>query len=161
MSFLRHRRSFRPMWQEQTGSRLGSYSRLSSARMSRCRLFLGGAVSTGARFASSAAVRMLYSGPAGRAICSERQTVSYSVVSAEGSTPRRFVNSRRRALQKGLHTKHGPESYWPRREVGRRLIIVLQTRRLHSLRQAGLRHIAGTQSCLHHPANIKILPTLH
>jgi hypothetical protein len=34
--------------------------------------------------ASSAAVRMLYSGPAGRAICSERRTVSYSVVSAKG-----------------------------------------------------------------------------
>ncbi len=50
MSFLRHRRSFRPMWKEQTGSRIGSYSRLSSARMSRCRLFLGGSVSTGARF---------------------------------------------------------------------------------------------------------------
>jgi hypothetical protein len=50
MSFLTHRRSFRPMWQEQTGSRLGSYSRISSARMSRCRLFLGGSVSTGARF---------------------------------------------------------------------------------------------------------------
>jgi hypothetical protein len=30
---------------------------------------------------------MLYSGPAGREFCSERRTVSYSVVSAEGSTP--------------------------------------------------------------------------
>src|SRR5207253_11368301 len=37
--------------------------------------------------ASSAALRMLYSGPAGRAICSDRRTVSYSVVSADGSTP--------------------------------------------------------------------------
>ena len=50
MSFLRHQRSFRPMWQEQTGSRLGAHSRLSSARMSRSRLFLSGSVSTGARF---------------------------------------------------------------------------------------------------------------
>lgn len=50
MSFLRHRRSFRPIWQEQTGSRLGAHSRLSSARMSRNRLFLGGSVSTGAHF---------------------------------------------------------------------------------------------------------------
>ena len=30
---------------------------------------------------------MLYSGPAGRIFCSERRTVSYSVVSAKGSTP--------------------------------------------------------------------------
>lgn len=30
---------------------------------------------------------MLYSGPAGRVICSERRTVSYSVVSDEGSIP--------------------------------------------------------------------------
>ena len=50
MSFLRHQRSFRPMGKEQTGSRLGAHSRLSSARMSRSRLFLGGSVSTGARF---------------------------------------------------------------------------------------------------------------
>ena len=50
MSFLRHQRSFRPMGKEQTGSRLAAHSRLSSARMSRSRLFLGGSVSTGARF---------------------------------------------------------------------------------------------------------------
>ena len=50
MSFLRHWRSFRPMGKEQTGSRLGAHSRLSSARMSRGRLFLGGSVSTRARF---------------------------------------------------------------------------------------------------------------
>ena len=50
MSFLRHQRSFRPMGKEQTGSGLGAHSRLSSARMSRSRLFLGGSVSTGARF---------------------------------------------------------------------------------------------------------------
>jgi putative transposase len=50
MSFLRHQRSFRPMGKVQTGSRLGAHSRLSSARMSRSRLFLGGSVSTGARF---------------------------------------------------------------------------------------------------------------
>ncbi len=49
MSFLRHRRSIHPMGKEQTGSRLGAHSRLSSARMSRSRLFLGGSVSTGAR----------------------------------------------------------------------------------------------------------------
>ena len=49
MSFLRHRRSFRPMWKKQTGSELGAHSRLSSARISRSRLFLSGPVSTGAR----------------------------------------------------------------------------------------------------------------
>jgi hypothetical protein len=49
MSFPRHRRSIHPMW-KQTGSRLDAHSRLSSARMSRGRLFLGGSVSTGARF---------------------------------------------------------------------------------------------------------------
>ena len=37
--------------------------------------------------ASPAAIRMRYSDPAGRDFCSERRTVSYSVVSAEGSTP--------------------------------------------------------------------------
>ncbi len=50
MSFLRHRLSIHPIWKEQTGSRLGAHSRLSSARMSRNRLFLSGSVSTGARF---------------------------------------------------------------------------------------------------------------
>jgi len=50
MSFLRHRRSFHPMGKGQTGRGLGAHSRLSSARMSRSRLFLGGSVSTGARF---------------------------------------------------------------------------------------------------------------
>jgi ABC-type glutathione transport system ATPase component len=34
---------------------------------------------------------MLYSGPAGRAICSERRTVSYSLVSANGSTPQNIA----------------------------------------------------------------------
>jgi len=48
MSFPRHRRSIHPMW-KQTGSRLDAHSRLSSARMSRNRLFLGGLVSTRAR----------------------------------------------------------------------------------------------------------------
>src|SRR5580698_10016311 len=37
--------------------------------------------------ASPARLRMHYSGPAGRQFCSERPTVSYSTVSAEGSTP--------------------------------------------------------------------------
>jgi hypothetical protein len=41
--------------------------------------------------ASPDAVRMLYSGLAGRVICSERPTVSYSVVSAEGSTPHHAI----------------------------------------------------------------------
>lgn len=48
MSFLRHRQSIHPMWKEQSGSRLGAPSRLSSARMSRSRLFFSGSVSTGA-----------------------------------------------------------------------------------------------------------------
>jgi len=48
MSFLRHRRSIHPMGKEQAGSRLDAYPRLSSARMSRSPLFLGGPVSTGA-----------------------------------------------------------------------------------------------------------------
>jgi hypothetical protein len=37
---------------------------------------------------------MRYSGSAGREICSERRTVSYSVVSPNGSTPGRIKNSR-------------------------------------------------------------------
>jgi hypothetical protein len=46
----RRRRSFPPMGKKQTGSSLGTHSRLSSVRMSRSRLFLRGSVSTGARF---------------------------------------------------------------------------------------------------------------
>src|SRR5580693_2118146 len=41
--------------------------------------------------ASPARLRMHYSGPAGRQFCSERPTVSYSTVSAEGSTPARAI----------------------------------------------------------------------
>jgi hypothetical protein len=44
--------------------------------------------------ASPAAIRMRYSDPAGRDFCSERRTVSYSVVSAEGSTPTTYHQSR-------------------------------------------------------------------
>ncbi len=50
MSFPRHRQSIHPMGKEQTGSGLGAHPRFSSARMSRNQLFLGGSVSTGARF---------------------------------------------------------------------------------------------------------------
>jgi hypothetical protein len=64
MSFSRHRRSIHPMW-EQTGSRLGAHSRLSSVRMSRSRIFLGGVgLHHGPASASPAALRMRYSGPA-------------------------------------------------------------------------------------------------
>src|SRR5580700_2612128 len=44
--------------------------------------------------ASPARLRMHYSGPAGRQFCSERPTVSYSTVSAEGSTPVRYRRAR-------------------------------------------------------------------
>ena len=123
MSFLRHQRSFRPMGKEQTGSGLGAHSRLSSARMSRSRLFLGGSVSTGARFRfigcgqnavqwscrSSNLQRTANSVLFG---CLSRgvhpKTVSYSVVSAEGSTPtywRQAIKWNKDAASEGIRKR--------------------------------------------------------
>ena len=62
------------------------HPRRSSASMSCSWLFLGGLVSTRAASASPTGRSMQYTRFVGRGFFSERQTVSYSPVSAEGST---------------------------------------------------------------------------
>ena len=87
MSFLRHRRSFRPIWKEQPGA--SSVPTPSSHRRGRVAAGYSSASRSPPEPASASpvALRMLYSGPAGRRFFSERRTGSYSVVSAEGSIP--------------------------------------------------------------------------
>ena len=95
VSFLRHRRSIHPMWKEQTGSRRGARSRLSSARMSRSRLFLSRSVSAGARFH----------------LCGFRQNAV--LWTCRSSDLQRTANSVLfGCLSRGVHPKAQPRSHW-------------------------------------------------
>ena len=87
MSFLRHGEIYRPMGSPPTPGRPVLDRPGLIGTMSFRLAIPGGLPSGSARSASPATRRMRYSGPAGRGFFNERSTVSYSIVSGQGSTP--------------------------------------------------------------------------